>query len=350
MSDKTPVSVLTGFLGSGKTTLLNRILTEEHGLRIAVIENEYSDIGIDQDLIINIDEEFIQLNNGCICCRIRGDLIKSLNDIADRKDKFDRVLIETTGLANPGPVAQTFLVDPGIREKYTIDGIITLVDSKHIGQHLDKNSDEALAQIAFADRIMINKVDLVDEVDLTTLERRVKRINKVAQVYRSTMADAPISELLDIGGFNLDHALEIDPEFFDDAEDSKSDNHDHHHDHENYHDHDHDDEVQSLAFSLPGWLDMNRINLWFQVFIKAKGADLYRIKGILAVDGSDEQIVFQGVHKQFGTTAGKSWEGKEPVNRLIFIGRDLDEEIIKKSLISCLVSSAEEGSTLSLKF
>ena len=339
MSEKVPVTVLTGFLGSGKTTLLNRVLSEEHGLRIAVIENEFSEIGIDQDLIINIDEEFIQLNNGCICCKIRGDLIKSLNDIADREEKFDRVLIETTGLANPGPVAQTFLVDPDIREEYSLDGIITLVDSKHIGQHLDNKTDEALAHIGFADRIVLNKIDLVDEIELNRLQSRINRVNRVSQIYRTEMADAPIPELLDIGGFNLDHALEIDPKFFESEKNLSSG-----------HDHDHEDDVKSLAFSLPGWMDINRINIWFQVFVKARGVDLYRMKGILAVKGSEKQIVFQGVHMQMGTVEGKNWGEQEPISRLVFIGKDLDEDVIYKSLMSCLEGAAQEGSTLSLKF
>ena len=212
MSAKIPVTVLTGFLGSGKTTLLNRILSEEHGLRIAVIENEFGEIGIDQDLVINAEEEIFEMNNGCICCSVRGDLIRILGDLAKKKDKFDRVILETTGLADPGPVAQTF-VDEDIREEFTIDGIITLIDSKHVTQHLDENTDEVLAQIAFADRLILNKADLTSESDLEGLETRITNINNMAEMQRATMANAPIKDLLDIGGFNVDQALEVNPNF-----------------------------------------------------------------------------------------------------------------------------------------
>ncbi len=213
MSNRIPVTVLTGFLGSGKTTLLNRILSEEHGLRIAVIENEFGEIGIDQELVINSDEEILEMNNGCICCSVRGDLIRILSELAERKDKFDRVIIETTGMADPGPVAQSFWVDDGVRVKYELDGIVTLVDSKHIVNHLDENTDEVLAQVAFADRIILNKVDLVEDGELNRLKIRLKGVNKMAGFYEATMGEAPIPELLDIGGFNLDRALEMKPNF-----------------------------------------------------------------------------------------------------------------------------------------
>ncbi|MCH2207788.1 MAG: GTP-binding protein [Lentisphaerales bacterium] len=459
MTEKVPVTVLTGFLGSGKTTLLNRILSEEHGLRIAVIENEFGEIGIDQDLIINADEEFIEFNNGCICCKVRGDLIRILTDFAERKEKFDRVILETTGLADPGPVAQTFLVDPTVRDAYTIDGVITLIDSRHVVNHLDKNTDEVLSQIAFADRIILNKMDLVEEGELQNLEARVTKINQMADVYRATMADAPIDELLDIGGFNLDHALEVNPKFLEPeypfewggiwelpagefcfklqnghdpdialiiseadkvskdallkkAEElyvefssepelltsgdevselnkyyrlrlQESDFYEfkfnlkepknlvvfcqHMPDefdmkllgpHEivietsvdcHFHaGHSHDDHVGSISIELPGLLDINRINLWLQVFVKARGEELYRMKGILAVKGSDNYVVFQGVHMLFGTVQGKSLGDEEPVSRLVFIGKDLDETVIIKSLEACLASA--ENTKLSLKF
>ncbi len=213
MSTKIPVTVLTGFLGSGKTTLLNRILSEEHGLRIAVIENEFGEIGIDQDLVINADEEVFEMNNGCICCTVRGDLIRILGDLVKRKNKFDRVILETTGMADPGPVAQTFFVDDEIREHYELDGIITLVDAKHVGQHLDANTDEVLAQIAFADRIILNKIDLVAEAEQQRLKKRLQSINQMAHVYEASMADAPIAQLLNIGGFNIERAIELKPNF-----------------------------------------------------------------------------------------------------------------------------------------
>ncbi|MDG1474590.1 MAG: GTP-binding protein, partial [Porticoccaceae bacterium] len=213
MSKKIPVTVLTGFLGSGKTTLLNRILSEDHGMRIAVIENEFGEIGIDQDLVINADEEVFEMNNGCICCTVRGDLIRILGELAERKDKFDRVILETTGMADPGPVAQTFFVDQDVSDQYELDGIITLVDTKHVQSHLDNHTDEVMAQLAFADRIILNKADLCDEKQLTDLQRRIQEVNLMAGFYTATMADAPIAELLDIGGFNLQRAMQMKPNF-----------------------------------------------------------------------------------------------------------------------------------------
>ena len=213
MFKKIPVTVLTGFLGSGKTTLLNRILSEDHGLRIAVIENEFGEIGIDQDLVINADEEVFEMNNGCICCTVRGDLIRILGELAERKDKFDRVILETTGMADPGPVAQTFFVDQDVSDQYELDGIITLVDTKHVQSHLDNHTDEVMAQLAFADRIILNKADLCDKKQLTDLQRRIQEVNLMAGFYTATMADAPIIELLDIGGFNLQRAMQMKPNF-----------------------------------------------------------------------------------------------------------------------------------------
>ncbi len=213
MSKKIPVTVLTGFLGSGKTTLLNRILSEQHGMRVAVIENEFGEVGIDQELVINADEEVFQMNNGCICCTVRGDLIRILGELAERKDQFDRVILETTGMADPGPVAQTFFVDEVIREQYALDGIITLIDSKHVVQHLDDSMDEVMTQVAFADKIILNKTDLVEETERRKLHDRLKGINKVARIYSTTMANAPIEDLLDIGGFDLERAVEMKPNF-----------------------------------------------------------------------------------------------------------------------------------------
>ena len=213
MRPKIPVTVLTGFLGSGKTTLLNRILSEEHGLRIAVIENEFGEIGIDQDLVINADEEIFEMNNGCICCNVRGDLIRILAELLDRTSQFDLVILETTGMADPGPVAQTFLVQEDIQENYTLDGIITLIDAKHVTRHLDDETDEVLAQVAFADRMIINKVDLVSEEERRALRNRLQSMNSMAGIYEAIMGDAPIADLLDIGGFNVQRAVDIKPNF-----------------------------------------------------------------------------------------------------------------------------------------
>jgi G3E family GTPase len=212
MVDKIPVTVLTGFLGSGKTTLLNRILTENHGQRIAVIENEFGEIGVDQDLVINADEEVFEMNNGCICCTVRGDLIRILGNLIKRRDKFDRVVLETTGLANPGPVAQTFFVDDEVREHFALDGIVTLVDARHLPLHLD-NSDEAREQVAFADVIVVNKVDLVPEAELQALEHRLRSMNAMAKLQRAHMASVPMSQVIGIGGFDLARALEYKPTF-----------------------------------------------------------------------------------------------------------------------------------------
>ena len=212
MTQHIPVTVLTGFLGSGKTTLLNRILTEHHGQRIAVIENEFGEIGVDQDLVINADEEIFEMNNGCICCTVRGDLIRILGNLIKRRDKFDRILLETTGLADPGPVAQTFFVDDDTRDSFDLDGVITLVDAKHAELHLD-DSDEAVSQIAFADVILINKVDLVDDDAVDLLERRLRSMNAMARIERVQMADAPMEQVLNVGGFDLDRALELKPSF-----------------------------------------------------------------------------------------------------------------------------------------
>ena len=212
MTQHIPVTVLTGFLGSGKTTLLNRILTENHGQRIAVIENEFGEIGVDQDMVINADEEIFEMNNGCICCTVRGDLIRILGNLVKRRDKFDRILVETTGLADPGPVAQTFFVDDETRDSFDLDGVITLVDAKHAELHLD-DSEEATSQIAFADVILINKIDLVDAKALDALERRLRSMNAMARIERVQMADAPMEQVLDVGGFDLDRALELKPSF-----------------------------------------------------------------------------------------------------------------------------------------
>ena len=212
MTQQIPVTVLTGFLGSGKTTLLNRILTEHHGQRIAVIENEFGEIGVDQDLVINADEEIFEMNNGCICCTVRGDLIRILGNLVKRRDKFDRILLETTGLADPGPVAQTFFVDDDTRDAFDLDGVVTLVDAKHAALHLD-DSEEATSQIAFADVILINKVDLVDEATVDALERRLRSMNAMARIERVQMADAPMEQVLDVGGFDLERALELKPSF-----------------------------------------------------------------------------------------------------------------------------------------
>ena len=467
MTPKIPVTVLTGFLGSGKTTLLNRILSEEHGMRIAVIENEFGEIGIDQDLVINADEEVFEMNNGCICCNVRGDLIRILGELADRRDQFDRIILETTGMADPGPVAQTFLVQEDVQEFYQLDGVITLVDGKHVNQHLDDETDEVLAQVAFADRIIINKGDLTSEEEKQTLKKRLQSMNTMAGFYFATMADAPIKELLDIGGFNVERAVDIKPNFLEpdypfdagsvwqlpageyriELSESHHDcGHDHHdHDHHHHHhgdgssmslvmtsakaaseeeldtlaekvfmefsaepkaithgdsiskedqhylmslegrdeyefkfslaeeqsvaffaghapeglglklltvdketlepvckksfhsDHSHDSKVSSTSVELPGLFDGEKLNAWLEEFLIENGPDVYRMKGVVGIDGQEYKFVFQGVHMIFGSQPAGSWGDEQPINRLVFIGKNLDDAYIKNSLEALLV-------------
>ncbi len=472
MTRKIPVTVLTGFLGSGKTTLLNRILSEDHGMRIAVIENEFGEIGIDQDLVINADEEVFEMNNGCICCNVRGDLIRILGEMAGRLEDFDRVILETTGMADPAPVAQTFLVQEDIQDFYQLDGIVTLVDGKHVGQHLDDETDEVLAQIAFADRIIINKIDLISDEEKRGVKRRLQGMNTMAGFYEATMADAPVAELLDIGGFNVQRAVDIEPNFLEPeypfvwagvwelpagkyrlglaAEGTEHHHHDHGHDHENHaHDHSHDhgsdetalsivkvvpsndddllmlaesvfvhfsdepnalapgqavtdtnhhyqldfsntetdfelrldtaqtvalfaghapadrlltlsdsdgvqhppknqhdfhgehshdSKVSSTSIELPGKFDGGQLNAWLEEFLQENGPDVYRMKGVVGIDGQDYRFVFQGVHMIFGSEAVGEWGDEKPINRLVFIGKNLDEPYIRQSLQGCLAS------------
>lgn len=447
MKPKIPVTVLTGFLGSGKTTLLNRILSEDHGLRIAIIENEFGEIGIDQDLVINAEEEVFEMNNGCICCSVRGDLIRILGDLAERRDQFDRVILETTGMADPGPVAQTFLVQEDIQENYELDGIVTLVDAKHVGQHLDSKTDEVMSQVAFADRIILNKVDLISDEEEKTLKNRLQSMNSMAGLYSATMANAPIPELLDIGGFNVQRAVDIKPNFLepeypfewggiwtlpageyllrmaagpdpemsilmtnvdDSAEETpltlaekvfvgfsaesqklthgenltspdqhyqmllegrdqyefgfslsqaeslafftehtpeefdlkllSKDEVEHQPKTEHIFDpgHTHDNEVTSASVELAGLFNMEQLNTWLEGFLIERGPDIYRMKGVVGIEGQDRRFVFQGVHMIFGSQAGPAWGDETPINRLVFIGRNLDEPYIRNSLEGCV--------------
>jgi G3E family GTPase len=463
MAPKIPVTVLTGFLGSGKTTLLNRILSEDHGLRIAIIENEFGEIGIDQDLVISAEEEVFEMNNGCICCNVRGDLICILGDLADRISEFDMVILETTGMADPAPVAQTFLVQEDIQEHYQLDGIITLVDAKHVGQHLDKETDEVMAQVAFADRIILNKIDLVSEQEKQIIKNRLQSMNAMAGIYEATMADAPIAELLNIGGFNVEHAIDIKPNFLEPEYPFEwggiwqlpagdyllkmvEDHHDHSHCHDDHHhhgdesnmsilmtnvdkateadlkavaekvfvefsaeaeviahgqaitntdkhyqlsleghhayefgfslsdaqsvafftshaphgfslklvtqdgveqtlvaqhsfahQHSHDSKVSSISIELPGFFNAEKLNAWLDMFLQERGPDVYRMKGVVGIEGQDCRFVLQAVHMIFDSKAGKAWGDEAPANRIVFIGKHLDESYIRQSLEDCLV-------------
>ncbi|HVS51632.1 MAG TPA: GTP-binding protein [Opitutaceae bacterium] len=463
-----PVTVLTGFLGAGKTTLLNRILSEHHGKKLAVIENEFGEVGVDNQLVIQSEEELFEMNNGCICCSVRGDLIRVLGRLLKRKDRLDGILIETTGLANPAPVAQTFFTDDEMKAAFRLDAIVTVVDAKHVIQHLEKD-DESVKQIAFADVILLNKTDLASPAELAALEARIKRINAVAKIHRTKNCDVSLDAVLDVGGFNLSRATELDPKFLEteypfewagayalpagmhelvighcdhdhdhepghEHEHGESE-HEHHHHHGNPneldvvimpvksldekdiatardaaalvfsdwesktkdgdaiapggtlhrlllsegngryklkisepgfflvfescgHDplhihvcgevakpawqqdfhaaHEHSDAVTSVGISEPGDLDGKRLNDWISTLLRTKGGDIYRMKGVLAVKGSNKRLVFQGVHMLFDAKFDREWDGAPRSNTLVFIGKNLDRAALTEAFKSCL--------------
>jgi len=338
-----PVTVLTGFLGSGKTTLLNHILTANHGKRIAVIENEFGEINIDKDFVVHADEEIFEMNNGCICCTVRGDLIRILGNLMKRRDKFDYILVETTGMADPGPVAQTFFADDEIRVKTTLDGIVTLVDAKHVSLHFD--SHEVQEQIAFADVILLNKCDLVEPAELDALETKLKRMNRAAKVIRTTKSEVPMDAVLNVGGFNLDRILEHEPEFLGSTSVKSLGMHDDHdpdtctdptHDHA-HHDHQHDTTVSSVGIVVPGDVDAKRMNAWISKLLQEKGQDIFRMKGVLSIRNDPKRFAFQGVHMQFDGKALSVWKpGEERTNKLVFIGRKLDRAELECGFKKCL--------------
>ena len=463
-----PVTVLTGFLGAGKTTLLNRILTEHHGKKLAVIENEFGEVGVDHQLVIQSEEELFEMNNGCICCSVRGDLIRILGRLLKRKDKLDGILIETTGLANPAPVAQTFFTDDEVKQNFRLDAIVTVVDAKHVSQHLDQD-DESMKQVAFADVILLNKTDLVAPAALDALEARIKRINAVAKIHRTKNCDVPLDCVLDVGGFNLNRATELEPKFLepeypfewagayqlpagthelvighdDDDHDHDHDHahgeegHEHHHHHhgnpneldvvvmpvkslaeadltaareaavhvfsdwesktkegdtiapgatlhrlllddghghyklkieqaghqlvfescghdplhiyvngdvskpvwqQDFHAaHEHNEAVTSVGISTPGDLDGKRLNDWISELLRVKGGDIYRMKGVLAVKGTQKRLVFQGVHMLFDAKFDREWKaGEARTNTLVFIGKNLDRTALTEKFKSCL--------------
>ncbi len=471
MSSSIPVTVLTGFLGSGKTTLLNRILTEQHGKKIAVIENEFGEVGVDNQLVIQSDEEIFEMNNGCICCTVRGDLLRILGRLMKRKDRLDAILIETTGLANPAPVAQTFFTDPEMKEQFRLDAIVTVVDAKHISLHLH-DSPEAQKQVAFADVILLNKTDLVTPAELDALEKRIRSINAVAKIHRTKNSELPLDRVLNVGGFNLDRAVEVDPQFLEmeypfewagaydlpagnyeleighgDEDGHGHEGHDHHHhgehDHEcgeacghdhneldvvvmplksvddkdlatsinaavltfsdwekvvqpgetinaganlhrlklknehgkfkvtvpaagkyllftghdvpthlyggdgkmlKYswdktfrHEHSHDEAVSSVGISLPGDLDGKKLNEWISKLLQEKGGDIFRMKGVLCVKGTNKRLVFQGVHMLFDAKFDREWKRDENrTNTLVFIGKNLDRAALTEGFKACM--------------
>jgi G3E family GTPase len=464
-----PVTVLTGFLGAGKTTLLNRILTAQHGRKLAVIENEFGEVGVDHQLVISGEEEIFEMNNGCICCSVRGDLIRILGRLLKRKDRLDGILIETTGLADPGPVAQTFFTDEEMKARFRLDSIVTVVDAKHIWLHLD-DSPEARKQIAFADVLILNKTDLVPPAELDRLETRIRHINAATKILRAQNCDVPLAAVLDVGGFNLSRATGLDPKFLeptypfewagayplpaggvtlaighppgeDGHDHDHAHDHDHgeghehhHHDHAeneldvvimpvksldesdlatardsavlvfsgwenkvadgepvvpggtlhrlllkegcgNYpltlphpghflvfegcgehplhlqvggenirpvwqrdfaHTHSHEDDVTSVGISTPGELDPKKLNTWISELLRVKGADLYRTKGVLSVKGSNQRLVFQGIHMLFDAKFDRAWGDSPRTNTLVFIGKNLDRAALNEGFNSCL--------------
>ena len=443
-NQRIPVTVLTGFLGAGKTTLLNRILTEHHGRRIAVIENEFGEIGIDQALVIQADEEIFEMNNGCICCTVRGDLIRILGNLAKRRDKFDRVIVETTGMADPGPVAQTFFVDEEISDKFVLDGIVTVVDAKHISLHIDE-SDECKQQVAFGDVILLNKADLVPERELDLLEKRIRSMNAMADIHRTITATVPLDVVLDLGGFDVTRALEKKPTFLDpeypfecislyelapgtaeliladgpdasmdialipvddmEAETRKktaetslrifsSDPHNlraqdtltadairyqidltkpgaksfsvhipaaGHYALVTQHlptefalslwfagkvvsplvedtfaaGHTHDNTVSSVGIHATEPVDRAKLETWLGALLREKGADIFRMKGILNIAGEDQRLVMQGVHMLLDTNADRSWGTETRANDMVFIGRNLDRDSLTEGFLQC---------------
>lgn len=351
-----PATILTGFLGAGKTTLLKRILTEYHGKRIAVIENEFGPESIDNDLLVEVhDEEIIELSNGCVCCTVRGDLMRTLVDLRRRREagelSFERVIIETTGMANPGPVCQTFFMDDEVSEYFRLDGVITIVDARHGMEALDKQ-EEAQKQVGFADRILVSKKDLVSDEEYEALRRRLVRINPRAHIEPVHFGQADLKQIIDISGFNLNTILDIDPEFLAPthpdaaAHDHHHHDHDHGHDHHHHHHHDHDhdhhgahsDEIGAFVFQSNKAFDPERLEEFLGGVVQVYGPDLLRYKGILYMKGIDRRMLFQGVHMLMGAEPGKPWTpGEKKATKMVFIGRKLPQEIFMKGLEQCLV-------------
>ena len=339
--DQVPVTVLTGYLGAGKTTLLNRILSEPHGKRYAVIVNEFGEIGIDNDLIVGADEEIFEMNNGCICCTVRGDLIRILDGLMRRKGKFDAIIVETTGLADPAPVAQTFFVDEAVGRNTKLDAVVTVADTKWLADRLS-DAPEAKNQIAFADVILLNKTDLVSPQELGDIEQRVRAINRYARLHRTERCSVPLAEVLDRNAFDLDRILDLEPAFLQAPEP-------HHHDGNGGHDgehahehpelkHYHDEEMQSLSLKTNRPLDPDKFFPWVQDLVAKEGPSILRCKGILAFKDDPQRFVFQGIHMILDGDHQRPWEPNEKrESRIVFIGRNLPEEKIRRGFAACEV-------------
>ncbi len=342
--------MLTGYLGAGKTTLLNRILSEDHGKRYAVIVNEFGEIGIDNDLIVGADEEVFEMNNGCVCCTVRGDLIRVVAGLMKRKGRFDAIIVETTGLADPGPVAQTFFMDEEVRAKAKLDSVTTVVDAKHILLRLS-DSKEAVEQIAFADQIVLNKVELVSDDDLRMIEARIRRLNPLAPIHRATRSNVPLDAILGRGSFDLERILDLEPEFLNPAhgEDGHVHDehcgHDHGHDqhHHEHHDHDHgntapryDEDIKGVSLRLDRPVDGTKVTAWLNKLLADQGPDILRAKGIVDVQGESKRLVFQAVHMMLEGDLQRDWKAdEERYSRMVFIGRNLDEAKLKAGFEAC---------------
>lgn len=317
MSDKIPVTVLTGYLGAGKTTLLNRILTEPHGKKFAVIVNEFGEVGIDNDLVVGADEEVFEMNNGCICCTVRGDLIRIIEGLMKRKGKFDAIIVETTGLADPAPVAQTFFVDEDVSARARLDAVVTVVDAKWLKDQL-RDAPEAKNQIAFADVIILNKSDLVSAEELADVERQIRAINAYATIHKTTRAQVPLDAVLGKNAFDLDRILDIAPEFLEDV-------HVHH-----------DDSVQSVAITIPGEIDPEKFMPWISEFTQKEGPNILRCKGILAFKNEPKRFVFQGVHMILDGDLQREWRADETrQSKMVFIGHKLNRSLIESAVEAC---------------
>ena len=316
-----PVTVLTGFLGAGKTTLLNRILTQNHGRRYAVVINEFGELGVDNDLVVETDEEVFEMNNGCICCTVRGDLIRIIGGLMKRGKTFDGIIVETTGLANPAPVAQTFFVDEAVRARTRLDAIVTVADARNLPARLE-DSEEASAQIAFADVIVLNKLDLVTPEELAEVEARIRGINKLARLHRTTRSDIDVRDVLGLGAFELSRILQVDPDFLDHEE------------------HGHTEGVNSVSFEVRRPIDMHNFQQWMGTLLQEHGQDLLRTKGILNVEGEDRRFAFQAVHMMADGDFVGAWPvGDARKSRLVFIGRNLNRPQLRRGFEACQVKA-----------